>query len=100
MSTCTPSPSDPSETQFIAFTKNTGKIFVIMTALSFVLILKARLVGSGANAFSMALFVVVSTLLVSLIGLTDTFILSNILMGLGLGLGISIFSPVSGLTTA
>jgi prepilin signal peptidase PulO-like enzyme (type II secretory pathway) len=81
---------------FVQFSKNLGKIFILICSLTFVLILKSKLLGVGATAFTMALFAVVATVLISVISITDTYILSNILMGLGLGLGMSVFSPVSG----
>ena len=100
MSSCNANPNDPSESSFVLFTKNLGKIFTIMTALALVFVMKNKLMGPAASAFSIALFVVVSTLIISVIGISDTYVLSNILMGLGLGLGISIFSPAGAASMA
>ena len=87
MATCDKDRENVDST-FISFTKNILKSFVILNTVVLVISLKNRLVTKDTTLFYTALFVLSSTILLGLISIVDNYVYSNIILGIGLALGL------------
>ena len=63
------------------------KSFVVLTCILLFAMLKKKLLTEDLTIFYLALFIVLGTIILSLIGITDTNIFNNILIGLGIAIG-------------
>ena len=76
------------QSTFINYTKNLLKVFTLLTIVVLVMALKNRLLGQEATLFYTALFVVAATFLLTILSTLDNYIFSNLVLGIGLALGL------------
>lgn len=99
MGTCNKE-DDKIESTFVNFSKNLLRTFVLLTVISLVLALKNRLLTEGTTMFYVALFIVGATVLFTVIGTVDSYLYSNLVLGIGMAVGLQIMdwrtvSPLS-----
>jgi hypothetical protein len=99
MGTCNKE-DDKIESTFVNFSKNLLRTFVLLTVISLVLALKNRLLTEGTTMFYVALFIVGATVLFTIIGTVDSYLYSNLVLGIGMAVGLQIMdwrtaSPLS-----
>lgn len=82
------SKEDNNQSTFIIFTKTLLKTFILLVVFVMVMALKSRLVNGDTTMFYTALFVIGGTVLLTIVGTLDSYIYSNVTLGLGLALGL------------
>ena len=82
------SPESKTELGFINYSKSLVRTFMLMTVVFLCFGLKKMLTGSG-GAFASALFIVAITVLFSIVNVVDQYIYNNIVLGIGIALGLS-----------
>ena len=88
---------DGTENAFIDYSKSLVKTFVLLMVVILFFSLKNMLVSGTATMFTSALFVLGATLLFSIINVTDKYIYNNVILGVGIALGLS-FSGLGGMS--
>lgn len=73
---------------FENFVKNFGKVFVITTTIVICMSLRSRLVTPDSSLFHMAVFILSSSFLFTMISVADNYVFSNIMLGIGIALGL------------
>ncbi len=89
MATCV-SEKDKTESTFLAFTRTLLKSFVLLIAVVMTISLKNRLITPDTTLFYMTLFIIAATILFAIIGVIDSYVFSNLVIGIGLALGLQI----------
>ena len=89
MGTCNKD-DDKIESTFVNFSKTLLRTFVLLTVISLVLALKNRLLTEGTTMFYAALFIVGATVLFTVIGTVDSYVYSNLVLGIGMAVGLQI----------
>jgi len=89
MGTCNKE-DDKIESTFVNFSKNLLRTFVLLTVIALVLALKNRLLTEGTTMFYVALFIVGATVLFTVIGTVDSYLYSNLVLGIGMAVGLQI----------
>ena len=89
MGTCNKD-DDKIESTFVNFSKTLLRTFVLLTVISLVLALKNRLLTEGTTMFYVALFIVGATVLFTVIGTVDSYVYSNLILGIGMAVGLQI----------
>jgi len=79
---------DPYETTFSQFVKTLMKTFVMLTIIVMAMSLKSRLITPNTTLFYSALFIIGGTLLLSLLSTVDHYVYNNVVLGIGLALGL------------
>lgn len=90
MANCEGGKSDQVESTFINFSKSLLKSFILLIVVVMVISLKKKLFNENSTLFLVSVFIVTSTLLFSLVSIVDSYVFSNLIIGIGLGLGITI----------
>uniref|UniRef100_A0A6C0J0Q3 Uncharacterized protein n=1 Tax=viral metagenome TaxID=1070528 RepID=A0A6C0J0Q3_9ZZZZ len=75
---------------FTRFAKTLLKSFVLVTSILFLIVLKKQNLTDNATLFNFALFIVLSTVIFSIIGLIDSYLFNNIAIGMGIAIGTTI----------
>jgi len=88
---------DGAENAFIDYSKSLVKTFVLLMVVILFFSLKNMLVKGEVSMFTSALFVLGATLLLSIINVTDKYIYNNVILGLGIALGLS-FMDLGGMS--
>ena len=84
------SPEGKTELGFINYSKSLVRTFMLMTVVFLCFGLKKMLTDSnGGGAFASALFIVAITVLFSIVNVVDQYIYNNIVLGIGIALGLS-----------
>lgn len=73
---------------FENFVKNFGKVFVITTTIVICMALRSRLVTPNSSLFHIAVFILGASFLFTMISVTDNYVFSNVMLGIGLALGL------------
>lgn len=73
---------------FENFVKNLGKVFVITTTIVICMALRSRLVTPDSSLFHIAIFILGASFLFTMISVTDNYVFSNVMMGVGIALGL------------
>ena len=73
---------------FENFVKNLGKVFVITTTIVMCMALRSRLVTPDSSLFHIAIFILGASFLFTMISVTDNYVFSNVMMGVGIALGL------------
>lgn len=73
---------------FENFVKNFGKVFVITTTIVICMALRSRLVTPDSSLFHMAVFILGASFLFTMISVADNYVFSNIMLGIGIALGL------------
>lgn len=74
------------------FVKNLLSTFVLLTVSVIAIGLKRRLIKDEPTIFNSAAFVVIMTILVSVIGTTDQYVYNNAILGIGIALGFQLMN--------
>ena len=90
VSSCQKNSDTELEDNFTRFARTLLKSFVLVTSVLFLIVLKKQNLNDKSTLFNFALFIVLSTIIFSLIGLIDTYFFNNIVMGMGLAIGMHI----------
>ncbi len=89
---CSKDKEDNIETTFLNFSKTLLKTFVLLTVITLSLAVKNKLLSEGGSLFYTALFVVITTVLFTIIGILDTYLYNNLIIGIGIALGLQIMN--------
>lgn len=73
---------------FENFVKNLGKVFVITTIIVICMALRSRLVTPDSSLFHIAIFILGASFLFTMISVADNYVFSNVMMGVGIALGL------------
>jgi len=73
---------------FENFVKNLGKVFVITTTIVMCMALRSRLVTPDSSLFHIAIFILGASFLFTMISVADNYVFSNVMMGVGIALGL------------
>ena len=90
VSSCQKNSDTELEDNFTRFARTLLKSFVLVTSVLLLVVLKKQNLNDKSTLFNFALFIVLSTIIFSLIGLIDTYLFNNIVMGMGLAIGMHI----------
>jgi len=88
-STCTNNENELDD-KFTRFSKILLKSFVLVTSIIIIIVLKKKLLTKESSLFLLALFIVLSTIIFSIIGLVDSYVFNNIAIGMGIAIGMHI----------
>jgi dolichol kinase len=99
MGTCR-NDEDKIESTFVNFSKTLLRTFVLLTVIALVLALKNRLLTEGTTMFYVALFIVGATVLFTVVGTVDSYLYSNLVLGIGMAVGLQIMDWRSASGTA
>lgn len=81
---------DNEESIAISYGKITIKSFVLVVSILLLMLLKDKLLQKNGSIFLIALFVVFATLIFSLLGITDSYVYNNLIVGIGIAIGMHI----------
>ena len=87
MTTCNRE-NDDNQSTFMNFMKTLLKTFVLLVVVVMTMALKNRLVTQETTMFYTALFVIGGTVLLTIVGTVDSYVYSNLILGLGLAMGL------------
>ena len=87
VSTCSKE-KDAYESSFSYFLKTLMKTFITLTIIVMAMTLKNRLITSDTAMFYSALYIIGATVLLTLLGTVDHYIYNNLMLGVGLALGL------------
>jgi len=90
VSSCQKNSDTELEDNFTRFARTLLKSFVLVTSVLFLIVLKKQNLNDKSTLFNFALFIVLSTIIFSLIGLIDTYLFNNIIIGMGIAIGMHI----------
>lgn len=93
-SKCSRNDEDSSTDKLAGFAKCLLKSLVLISIVIGIYFLKLNYFNSGREiqAIDMLLFILLSTMLLTILGAVDTYIFNNVILGLGIGLGVSLFN--------
>ena len=89
MTTCNKN-NDKVESTFIQFSRTLLNTFVLLVVITLVLALKNRLISENATLFYTTLFIIGATILFTIIGTIDNYVYSQLILGIGMALGLQI----------
>ena len=84
------SDEENNDSSFIMFSKNLLRTFVLLSVMCMAIALKRNLINGNVTLFTAALFVIGSTLLFTIIGTVDQYIYNNLVLGIGIAVGLVI----------
>jgi uncharacterized protein YebE (UPF0316 family) len=87
VSTCSKE-KDAYESSFSYFLKTLMKTFITLTIIVMAMTLKNRLITTDTTMFYSALYIIGATVLLTLLGTVDHYIYNNLMLGVGLALGL------------
>uniref|UniRef100_A0A6C0EJQ7 Uncharacterized protein n=1 Tax=viral metagenome TaxID=1070528 RepID=A0A6C0EJQ7_9ZZZZ len=90
MASCQKNSDNELEDNFTRFAKTLLKSFILVTGMLFLIVLKKQTLTENFTPFNIALFIVLSTVILSIIGLVDTYVFNNIAIGMGLAIGMDV----------
>ena len=79
---------DNYESSFSVFLKTLMKTFVTLTIIVMAMSLKNRLITTETTMFYSALYIIGSTVLLTILGTIDHYVYNNLMLGVGLALGL------------
>jgi len=77
---------------FINFAKNLATSCVLFTVVVVSMSLKSRLISANTSLFNSGLFIIIATVLISLLGAVDQYIYNNVVLGIGAALGFQLMN--------
>jgi len=85
---------DSSTDKLAGFAKCLLKSLVLISIVIGIYFLKLNYFKSdnAIGPLDMLLFILLSTMLLTILGAVDTYIFNNVILGLGIGLGVSLFN--------
>ena len=81
---------DNEESTFAYFSRVLLKSFMTLVIVFMFMSVKQQLIDKESTIFLMALFVVIGTLLLTILGMVDQYVYSNISLGIGIALGLNL----------
>lgn len=87
MASCNRDDSDNQST-FMHFAKTLLKTFILLVVVVMTMALKSRLISAETTMFYTALFVLGGTVLLTIVGTVDSYVYSNLTLGIGLAMGL------------
>ena len=91
MSTCSTNNNENTiDGSFTRYSKILLKSFVLVSSVIFLITLKKKYLNKEITLFYIALFIVMSSVIFSFIGLVDGFVFNNIAVGMGIAIGMHI----------
>ena len=93
-SKCSRNDEDSSTDKLAGFAKCLLKSLVLLSIVIGIYFLKLNYfkTDSPISPLDMLLFILLSTMLLTILGAVDTYIFNNVILGLGIGLGVSLFN--------
>lgn len=79
-----------TESTFMNFARTLLKSFVLLTIVIMIVTLKNRMLTEDTTLFYTVLFIMGSTALITLVGVVDSYVYSNVILGIGLALGLQL----------
>lgn len=93
MSKCSRKDEDDNiESTFLNFSKNLVKTFILITVVMLSLSIKNKLIKEEVTLFYIAIFLLAITILFTIIGIVDTYLYNNLIIGIGIALGLQIMN--------
>lgn len=90
MVACSNNNENEDESTFILFSKNLLKTFVLLSVICMTISMKRTLINGNLSLFTTALFIVSATLLFTILGIVDQYIYNNLILGIGIAIGMVI----------
>ena len=87
---CKVDPKSGSENTFQNFSKNLLKSFMLLIVVTLLVALKNKLITKDTTMFFIALFIIGGTFLFSILNMVDSYVYSNLVLGIGIALGMQI----------
>lgn len=87
---------DENTDKLANFAKSIIKSFILLTVTISLIYIKTKYIKSDtgqAPIINTILFILLGTVLLTILGITDMYIFNNLVLGLGIGLGMHFFSP-------
>lgn len=84
------SDEENNDSSFIMFSKNLLRTFVLLSIMCMAISLKKNLISGDVTLFTVALFILGTTLLFTIIGTIDQYIYNNLVLGIGIAVGLVI----------
>lgn len=79
---------DNNQSTFINFAKTLLKTFIMLVVVILAMALKDRLITKETTLFYTALFILGGTVLLTILGVVDNYVYSNLTLGVGMALGL------------
>ena len=79
---------DAYETSFSYFLKTLMKTFITLTIIVMAMTLKNRLITNDTTMFYSELYIIGATVLLTILGTVDHYVYNNLMLGVGLALGL------------
>ncbi len=76
--------------KFTRFSKRTVKSFVLIMATIILITLKKKYLVKDASLFYVAMFIVLGTITLGILGLTDSYVFDQVALGMGIAIGMHI----------
>jgi len=80
------------DSAFAYFSKTLLKSFSVLVIMFMLLGAKQRFVNKDTTLFLMVLFIIIGTVLLTILGIIDSYVYSNVLLGTGISLGMQLFN--------
>ena len=90
MTTCQKNSDNELEDNFTRFAKTLLKSFILISGMLFLIILKNQTLKEKFTPFNVALFIVLATVILSIVGLMDSYVFNNIAIGMGIAIGMDV----------
>ena len=90
MSSCKKDIENNDESKFIFFSKILLKSFLLIVSILILVYTKNKYISKDSTVLNFSIFSIITTILLSILGLVDNYIYTNISVGLGLGLGMQL----------
>jgi hypothetical protein len=90
MATCQKNSDNELEDNFTRFAKTLLKSFILISGMLFLIILKNQTLKEKFTPFNVALFIVLATVILSIVGLMDSYVFNNIAIGMGIAIGMDV----------
>lgn len=92
MSSCNRNNHEKSESSFVNFSNMLLKTFTLLIVIILIFSIKNKLITEGVTLFYTAIFVVIATILLTILGLMDSYLYNNVIIGIGVALGFQLMN--------
>lgn len=81
---------DHLDGSFTRFGKRSVRAFVLVTSIVFLIALKKKYLVKEASLFYVTLFIILATIVLGILGLTDSYVFDQVSLGMGIAIGMHI----------